>query len=265
LTKGLGSKFAPSFYIMNRGEDSVKVALSLTRAAANFVIRFTGGCGYMSAEDARGLYDLFVDALEGFKGCILFGGTRMVKKVDYDEIVPGITEVPPLIKAEDDSVVILGIVPRTGNIRIDPSFGVVVESEYEHDFITIIHPEQDMCLVVQQSVDKEATWEDEYLECIQITENLRSFAGWSSLLISYNGGAVTEKEILHTAELGWPVLLVNGSGRMSEKYANDNAFLLAHPNVLVAEKTVGSIRNQLVKAGAISERAAGLRLVSNVR
>ncbi len=240
----------PSLYIQNEGEESTKIVLQLTRAEQKFVIRITGGCGYMSPDDAKGLYNLFAEAFNGFKGAMLFGGTRMIKKDNTSSIVPGITEIPPLIEKKED-VVILGVVPKTSDLELSVKYGLVVSVDNKQQYITVVHPDQDMCLIVQSSVDKTSCWETEFEECIRITSNLRDFADWKSLLISYNGGKVTEKEILKTAKLGWPVLLIKGSGRKTDEYANNQEFLNAYPNVVVAQKEVSSIRKQLIKAGAL--------------
>lgn len=254
------TNLVPSLYIQNEGEESTKIALQLTRAKKKFVVRMTGGCGYMSSDDANGLYDLFIESFSGFEGSMLFGGTRMIKKNDTSSIVAGITEIPPLIKKSCKDVIILGVVPKTSDLDLAIEYGLVVSVDSKQEYITVIHPEQDVCLIVQGSVDRTSHWETEFEECIRITNNLRDFAGWDSLLISYNGGAVTEKEILKTAKLGWPVLLIKGSGRKTDEYANNQEFLNLYPNVVVAQKEVQSIRRHLINAGALPYEP--LRLVS---
>jgi hypothetical protein len=237
-------KFVPSLFIQNKGEFSTKVALSLTQVERKKIIRFTGGCGYMSEKDSNGLYNLFIEALTGFKGAVLFGGTRMLKKNNKKSIVPGITEIPPLLRKNNPDLIILGVIPKTKDLVLDEC-GLIVSNESENDYLTIVNPDQDLCLVVQESVDKYATWETEFEECIDITSNLRNFANWDSLLISYNGGSVTEKEIITTVKLEWPVLLIKGSGRATDKIAENN-FIKKYPNVYLAEKDSDSIRNCLI-------------------
>jgi len=236
-------KSVPSLFVQNKGEFSTKLALSLTRSEKKKIIRLTGGCGHMSKEDSEGLYDLFTEAFSGFKGVILFGGTRMLKKSDKKTIVPGITEVPPILRECNSGLITLGVIPKTNDLVLNEC-GLIVSDEKENDYLTVINPNQDLCLVVQESVDKNASWETEFEECIDITSNLRNFANWDSLLVSYNGGAITEKEVLATIKLGWPVLLISGSGRMTDKLL-DNDFVKKHPNVYVAKKDAESIRNCL--------------------
>ena len=237
----------PSLYVKSKQEDSTKVALRLTKAKSPFVIRLTGGCGYMSDKDAEDLYDLFAESLEGFNGAILFGGTRMVKKNNHQEIVPGITEIVPIIRKNSLQIVTLGVVPKTNDLQISMELGMIVSNEPDSDYITIIHPDQDTCLVIQLSCDCEVPWDAEYEECLRIISSLRDYAGWNSLLIAYNGGGTTEKEILATAKKNWPVLLIKESGRVSGKLANDKDFLKQYPSVYVADKDADSIRAALYK------------------
>lgn len=208
----------------------------------------------MSVEDEIGLKELFVQAFRDFAGAILFGGTRMLFKSNFKTGRFGITELAPLIGEQNPDCVILGVVPRTEELKFSP-YGVIISEEPSDDFITILHPNQDICLIVQLSADNPEIWDAEYEECIEITNNLRQFAGWDSLLISYNGGTVTEREILKTAKLGWPVLLINGSGRKTEEYANNIDFLQTYPNVHVAEKNVACLREKLFILGALKKNA----------
>lgn len=247
------ASIVPSLYVKREGESTTKAELRLTSARERFVVRFTGGCGFMSKADAQGLYDLFKESFEGFAGALLFGGTRMLEKQDTSIVVPGITEIPPVIWKDNPESSILGIIPKSQDLRIS-QLGMVIHDEEGATYTTIVHPDQAQCLVVQQSADEGVDWEAEFKECLRIINDLRSFAQWESLLVSYNGGGVTEKEILATASRGWPVLLINGSGRISEQYANDKAFLKKYPLVHVAEKSVDSIRGALLKIGALKAR-----------
>ena len=242
--KESASFIVPSLYIQNKGEHSTNLALRLTQARDRFIVRLTGGCGNMSPQDAKGLTDLFAQAFEGFAGAMIFGGTRMLSYPDFKKIKFGITEIPPLIGEKNPDAVTLGVIPRTQELGLSPH-GLLVADEKEKGFITIVHPQQDICLVVQISADNAQTWDAEVDECLEITKNLREFAGWNSLLISYNGGSVTEKEIVKTAQLGWPILLINGSGRKTEEYANNTEFLHKFPNVHVAENTAKSLKEKL--------------------
>lgn len=250
----------PALFIKRVGETASNMSLMLTAVRRRFVVRFTGGCGYMSQEDAQGLYHLFVRAFDGYEGAILFGGTRMRRRDDPTIIVPGITEIPPLIRHANPGVVLLGVVPKTTDLRLDVNQGMIVEDKEENEYFTIINPDLTAALIIQQSVDEGVDWGAELKECEQIIANLLRFASplddpWRQLLVSYNGGKYTWMEIENWVDLKWPVLLVRGSGRKTdefiEKFADDVGFQKAHPNVLVATKDTASIRRMLVKAGAL--------------
>ena len=76
------------------------------------------------------------------------------------------------------------------------------------------------------------------------------------MLTVYNGGGVSERELLAWAELGltnpfYRVLLIRDSGGTADKYANNEAFLAAHPNVHVAQNDTESMRAKLLELGAI--------------
>ena len=257
----------PALYIKNQGEESLKVALSLTRAPQSVVVRITGGCGYMSAEDAANLMELYAGAFFGFRGALLFGGSRMLKRTDPSIIVPGITEVGPRIKLACPDSYVLGIIPRSCDFGYSP-YGLVVADNPEDEYFTVVHPDQDAVLLVQQSVDQGVCWEAEYLEAMEITRILRQYAGWRSLLVSYNGGGVTEKEVLATAQAGWPVLLIRGSGRktdsLAEQLERDFQFRLEHPSIRVCDRSVDSFRAALQDLGVVPrEEAAILQFRAN--
>lgn len=253
---------APSLWFQRQGELSTRVALELTRARDRCIIRFTGGCGHMSAADADGLAEVFVDAFHGFGGAILFGGTRMVLRDDPTIVVPGITEIPARIRTRCPESIALGVVPAIGAFRVSPEHGLVVSDDACDPYVTIVHPDQTHCVVVQVAEGHAAPWDAEYEECLRITEHVREYAGWASLLICYNGGAVTERELLATANRGWPVLLIEGSGRTTDRYARDAAFLGLHPNVRSAPKDAGTIRRVLHELGVVpdAEPRRALRL-----
>jgi hypothetical protein len=243
-----------SLFVQNKGEQSSKIALKLTTAKHKIVVRITGGCGDMSPSDAANLIELYKRAFAGFAGAMLFGGTRMVSRSNAEDVVPGITEVAPAIRRDNPDSVILGVIAKTDDLQLDLEKGLVVSQESDREFITIAHPDQDLCLVVQPSVDGSSPWEAEFQECMSITQNLRDFADWRSLLVCYNGGGVTEKELLATAERGWPILLIKGSGRITDRYASDQEFLFRYPNVAVAKKNFISIREKLIGTGAIESQ-----------
>ena len=243
----------PRLYIKSQGEQTTKLALQLTTAKRKTVVRFTGGCGKMSDQDAANLLDLFTRAFIGYDGAAIYGGTRMLRRDDPTESVMGITEVPSHLRSLCPDMVLLGVVPRTQDLGLCEQ-GMIVANDANDPYFTIVHPEQDITLVVQVSADNPEVWDAEYQECMRITNDLKEYCNFKSILISYNGGSVTEREILRTAEKGWPVILIKDSGRKTDEYANNREFLALRTNVRVVEKDAASLRAALVEFGAVPER-----------
>jgi hypothetical protein len=247
----------PRLYVKSRGEQTTKLALQLTRAPRKFVVRITGGCGSMSSADAEGMHELYARAFVGYDGAMLFGGTRMVAVDAPHDVVPGITEVPPRLRSLCPHMVLLGVIPRTQDLGLS-DHGMIVSKEDGKPFVTVVHPTQDIVLVVQVAADDPEVWDAEYQECLRVTEDLRAYADFGSALVSYNGGTVTRREVLATADRGWPVVLIAGSGRTTDELASDRTWLAAHRNVAVADKDPDALRRALASFGAVPETRLAL-------
>lgn len=259
---------SPSLFIQSGADKSQMFGLNFARDVRHFVLRGTGGCGLMSESDAVGLRNLRL-ALSGrsddgteherFSGYCLFGGTRMLRKDDPTSIVPGITEVFPAIAAHCPDAALLGVIVKAGHLKYTP-FGIVVHDEPANEFITIVHPTQTSSVILQPSSDSLASWDDEWKECVRICDSLRQ-AHWRGLLLVYNGGGVTGREVRTWAKLGetdpfWQVLIVKGSGRVSDEFANDEDFLAEHKGTVhVCENNVDDMRAKLSMLGAITKHA----------
>ncbi len=209
----------------------------------------------MSEDDARGLYDLFVPAFDGFEGAMLYGGTRMINLQENWKVEPGITEIPPLIRDRCPNARIHGVVPRTETFCIDSHGRLLISIDEDTGKATIIHPNQDEVLVVQDGPDKPCSWDGEYRAVLHITKQLREHAQWNSVLISYNGGKYTEEEVRAVRDRGWPIILIRGSGRKTDELAADSSFCSV-PHVLVVDKNQHSLRAALEKLGVVPGFAA---------
>lgn len=258
---------APSLFIQTGVDKSQLFGLNSARDVRHFVLRGTGGCGLMSPKDAVGLRNLEL-ALTGrtedgrsdlpkFSGLCLFGGTRMVRKDDPSVVIPGITEVFPAIEEHCDQAAMLGVIAKVGHLRYTEN-GIVISDEADCEYCTIIHPTQTSCVLLQPSADMQASWDDEFKECVRIAHSL-SQVSWKGLLLAYNGGGVTEKEIRTWAKHGqrdpfWQVLIVNGSGRKCDELANDDKFLADHPTVHVCENDIDHMREKLLELDALVEQ-----------
>lgn len=259
---------APTLFIQSGPDKSQLFAMNTARDLRHFVIRGTGGCGLMSEEDAQGLRNLEYaltgrsehgrrrKALLQFSGLALFGGTRMVRRDNPRIIIPGITEVFPPIEKYCKRSAALGVIAKVGTLR-HSKHGIVIADDGKAEYVTIVHPTQSSCVLQQPSADENADWEAEFKECANFIGQLIN-AKWQSLLVVYNGGGITEKEILTwcanaKTNPAWRVLLVNGSGRKADEYANNDKFLADNPTVHVCENDLDSMREKLSELGALVE------------
>lgn len=200
------------------------------------IVRITGGCGFMnSAEEERMMS--FAQAFDDYKGVVIGGGTRMIMKDDLSKIRPGVTELLPAIKKISPAAITVGLVPKVeGNsMGFLPDGRIAFDSSDKADYYTIMAHENDVSILVQKSVDKGIKWEDEYRACIHTMHILKTEKQYRTLTFFYNGGMISEMELLDTVKLGWPVVLVRNSGRMCDKFCNDSLFLIEHPNVFIVD------------------------------
>lgn len=263
----------PTLFVQTGPDKSQMFGMNFLRSVSQrFVLRLTGGCGLMTPEDAIGLQNLTWaltgyshkgGSLSRFGGFCLFGGTRMIYKDNPFRIVPGITEVGPALSLGYPHCVTLGIIVKADHMRYTPH-GIVVSSEADKPYATIIHPYQTSCAVLQPSSDTASPWEEEWKECVRICDSVKSMpGGWGGLLIMYNGGFYARQEVEAWAALGkreaalgqtdpfWRVLIVNGSGRNADVLANDANFLADNPTVHVCQNDVNDMRRKLTELGAL--------------
>ncbi len=229
-----------------------QVVAMLGLVPKRIAVRITGGCADMSAEDAQGVQELFGKAFEGFRGLLLIGGTRMIKNMNLTDVLFGITEIGPAIRRANPECQVLGVVPRCKDFLFCPDLpALVVRQEWDGELTTIVHPDQDIVIAAATALTKEEIWDDEVACCRYVTDTLVTYGGWESLLVAYNGGGTTEREIRSTASRGWPVLLIKGSGRVCDKLAADSQFLTENPTVHVCERTPAGMREALQHLSAL--------------
>jgi hypothetical protein len=210
---------------------------------------------------------LFREGFSGFGGGMLVGGTRMlVKSGDRPTTVirPGITEVPMEIRRECPDAVIGGLV--LGSERYDTAEHTVLfdqntwllgeQNKEDRKYLTILNPEIDYFTYIDHSnLPANRRWDAEYLDAISMTQTMcrEDRAGlrrFDPLLLVYNGGATTEREVHAWCELRWPVMLVKDSGRVADELCHNRDFLSANPNVTVCPKDSESM-NLLLKSKGI--------------
>lgn len=201
--------------IMN-ATDGLPAAFALmgTRALDKVAIRLTGGCKGMSVEDKAEMIEFFSFALAGYQGILWSGGTRQTDK--SGEVDPMVTDIPGIIAAQNVGCVALGTIPRTDMLTLQEDSRLVLDQ-----WGTVPNPDMLGILIVQNGPDGEMGWDGDLDVYFRLMQNWQTYAGFTTVgLISWNGGDVTREEIMRSIKLGWPTILIKGSGRVTDEIAD---------------------------------------------
>jgi hypothetical protein len=200
-------------WVVDRKDASANFMLLATTAAHRSCLRVAGGCSGMDEADKAEMLEFFAVGLSGFRGMIWSGATRQMAGGEVD---PMVTEVPGLIAGQNPGCVALGTAPRTGTMHLERE-----NSRFDLDGEgTLANTNLSGMMVIQDGPDAFLGWDGDLDPYFAMMSRLQSFAGFSAVgLVAWNGGGVTEKEILRSAALGWPTMLVKGSGRKTDEIA----------------------------------------------
>jgi hypothetical protein len=226
---------------------SAAFALMGTRAEEKVAIRITGGCSGMSLADKEDMLRYFSEALPGYKGVLSSGGTRNVKDGKVD---PMVTDVPGVVSELNKGCIVLGTAPRTAVLSLQGESRLVLD-----EYGTAPNPCLDGLMIVQSGPDAALDWDGDLDKYFSLMEYWKAFAGFSRLgIISWNGGAVTEKEILGSMKRGWTVILVEGTGRKTDEIIEKvrNRELESSSTHIVSKEHPKELRDVLVTNGFIS-------------
>lgn len=239
--------------VMN-ATDGLPAAFALmgTRAERKVAIRLAGGCKDMSPADKVQMIDYFSEVFDGYRGLIWSGATRQVGA--NGQVDPMVTDVPGVIAAANPGCVALGTVPRTSMLTLQHESRIVLD-----DWGTVLNPDMQGILVVQNGPDGDMDWDGDLNAAFGLMSNWQDYAGFTALgWGSWNGGGVTEQEILRAAKNNWPVFLVEGSGRVTDEIikkirAGDEELLNTIPDlsklVLMHNEDPGTFRSALIELG----------------
>lgn len=223
-----------------------------------YITRITGGCGYMEEEQQQGILDLFGAAFRGYAGAILMGGTRIIKGENPKDYMFAVTEIGPHIRSQNPDTFVVGITPRV-RATVFKEEGPLLFIEHSEasgnaeGLSTVVHPGVDLAIHLPDKVTNRSLWHDEAFFCADIAYVMGEYADMPYLTVVYNGGEVTRYEVRQTLELRpkRPILIIQGSGRAADEFANDEHFLASNPQVTVCQKDPDSIRSALIGLGAI--------------
>lgn len=217
------------------------------RAGRKVALRIAGGCSNMSADDKTGMLDFFARELQGYEGIITSGSTRAAKDGLWD---PMVTDVPAVIAARNPSCVTLGTAPRTSDY-----FRLVGDSRFvldEHGQGP--NPGMHVIMLVQEGHTRKLDWDGDLDLAFDLMDVWRQAAQFRVGWIGWNGGGVTEKELLRAAGKGWPVFLVSGSGRKTDELIGRlrdqdetllSQFPKGHPFLVAHKEERGALRSLL--------------------
>ena len=232
-----------------RNDVPVYAAALAGRAAAPVALRIAGGCSNMSKADKVGMLAFFEEALAGFEGIITSGSTRAADK-STGEWDPMVTDIPAVIAARNPRCVTLGTAPRTSEY-----FRLVEDSRFVLDESgTGPNPGMHVILLVQDGHSDKLDWDGDLDLTFDLMDVWRQAAGFRIGWIGWNGGGVTERELLRAAGKGWPVFLAGGSGRKTDELiakltAKDpellDRFPNGHPFVIGSKDTPSQFRESL--------------------
>ncbi len=226
-------KRAMDVLIQSGTEESVEKAFEFSKVGLPpFAVRFTGMSGFGEAKE-RSMLPVLGNVFKRRRGAFLFGGTEIRSLVPPHDVIPTVMSVPIWAKEtclEDPTMALFAIVPRIDRLKYTVEFGNIILVEPEHGYFTRMPPQQALAVLLQTNADDPSDWSAEWKECLSVIERLRR-RRWNSLLVSFNGGGVTADEIMAHAKLGWPVLLVEDSGRKTGELAANSEFRANYPNV----------------------------------
>lgn len=180
-----------------------------SNASGARAFRLAGGCSGMSDEQREAVVPYFVEALKGYDGVSISGGTS---SGDGKLMV---TNVPSALVKAGNPCVALGTIPRTADMAI-PKDGSVSVSEYDDRVDT----DQHAVAVLQKNASEVLDWDGDLEAYLDYLENLRRDAGYAVAVIAFNGGGVTKKEIEGALRRSIPVIVVVESGRAADEFAS---------------------------------------------
>jgi hypothetical protein len=118
-------------------------------------------------------------------------------------------------------------------------------------------------LIVQNGTEDTLDWDGDLDDVFSLMKNLLTYAGFTSAgVIAWNGGPITRDEVLRSARLGWPTIIIRGTGRACDDLArefntNDPTLMdqlpQNHKLIVVDKNEPDVLRAQLVRLGFLNE------------
>lgn len=222
------------FCVMGSAESTpTSLAAMASQAKSPRAFRLAGGCSGMTPEQRAAVVPYFVEALRGFDGVAISGGTMS------PDGQPMVTNVPSALVSAGNPCVAIGTLPRTHDMSL-PKSGSVSVSKYG-DTIDL---GQHGVAVVQLNASEVLDWDGDLPFYLSFMTGLRNDAQYTVATIVFNGGGVTKKEMIGAIENGIPLIVVRGSGRAADEFATqyDGGAGSFDPGFIATAKSSGLVR-----------------------
>ncbi len=183
------------------------------RSQAKCGMRLAGGCKGMTLPDKLDMIAYFVTAFNDFVGFVSSGATRMVDENGH--LDPMITDVPAALAAiYGERILTLSTAPRTGDMALVDDSRLVLDI----DNGILPQPGVHMSVIFQSpNADEAMEWDGDVDPYFNIFRQYVNRGGWKFGMTVWNGGAVTIDEAVKAVNDGWPVFLVQDTGRAPDQ------------------------------------------------
>jgi hypothetical protein len=200
--------------VMDRRESfPTTFALMASTAPLRTAVRLSGGCKGMGPADKTAMLGYFAEAFAGYRGMVWSGATRSFTK--DGSLDPMVTDVPGVIADGNPECVALGSAPRTDVLRLVGDSRLVLDG-----YGTGPNPSMRGMLIVQNGADGKSDWDGDLDAAFGLMDNLVEYGGFAVAgIVAWNGGPITEDEVMRSAKRRWPTIVVKGSGRAADDIA----------------------------------------------
>ncbi|MFC1638479.1 hypothetical protein ACFL2R_03580 [Patescibacteria group bacterium] len=209
----------------------------------------TGGCKGMGPQDKLGLLEVGARIMFGYQGVYWSGGTRQADK--HGMIDPMVTDLPGFVARDNPDCIALGSAPRTDTLGLVDGARLVLDG-----WGTSPNPDLEALLIVQGDVNTALDWNGDLDTYFAIMQKWKQHAGFSAVgLMAWNGGAITEEEIMRSIALKWPTILFNGSGRITDEISQKvlSGEVIGDHIYVVNKDDVEGARKVLIQCGFFPE------------
>ncbi len=211
-------------------------------------VKIAGGFNMMDPRDADGMLELFSSAFSMVRNLRLIAGASRTIIRESGLILNTVGEIGPYVKTRVPEIELIGVIPDIVGWEAKSGKAGQLNSG---SLYSTIHPHYHQIISLSGIGDG---WKREAIYSARLFKRLR-IKGEQVALVVYNGGEYSEFELELHVNAGLPVVLVQGSGRLADRYASDSDFLSRNENVLVAEKNPYSLANALSQIGITNPSA----------